>query len=121
VVYVEAGDDKTILACAEEGLRHCGRGAVVARTQSDCQSRVSLHAASGAFFLHGRTGNISIGAATVAASITAAKREIVPRFRDRLAIVRPNMTLAIFNDATVPSLKRLTLIQINCDEKKCQE
>ncbi|GGA51828.1 hypothetical protein GCM10011385_01430 [Nitratireductor aestuarii] len=30
VVYLEAGDDKTILACMEEGLRHGGLGAVVA-------------------------------------------------------------------------------------------
>jgi protein ImuA len=30
VIYLEAGDDKTVLACAEEGLRHGGLGAVVA-------------------------------------------------------------------------------------------
>ena len=30
VLYVEAGDDKTVLACMEEGLRHGGLGAVVA-------------------------------------------------------------------------------------------
>jgi hypothetical protein len=30
VIYVEAGDDKTVLACAEEGLRHGGLGAVIA-------------------------------------------------------------------------------------------
>jgi len=30
VVYLEAGDDKTVLACMEEGLRHGGLGAVVA-------------------------------------------------------------------------------------------
>jgi protein ImuA len=30
VIYVEAGDDKTVLACAEEGLRHGGLGTVVA-------------------------------------------------------------------------------------------
>ena len=30
VIYVEAGDDKTVLACMEEGLRHGGLGAVVA-------------------------------------------------------------------------------------------
>lgn len=29
VIYVEAGDDQTILACMEEGLRHGGLGAVV--------------------------------------------------------------------------------------------
>lgn len=30
VIYLEAGDDKSVLACAEEGLRHGGLGAVVA-------------------------------------------------------------------------------------------
>lgn len=30
VIYVEAGDDTTVLACMEEGLRHGGLGAVVA-------------------------------------------------------------------------------------------
>lgn len=30
VIYVEAGDDKTVLACVEEGLRHGELGAVVA-------------------------------------------------------------------------------------------
>src|SRR3984893_14064052 len=30
VIYLEAGDDKSVLACFEEGLRHGGLGAVVA-------------------------------------------------------------------------------------------
>lgn len=30
VIYVEAGDDRTVLACMEEGLRHGGPGIVVA-------------------------------------------------------------------------------------------
>ena len=30
VIYLEAGDEKTVLACFEEGLRHGGLGAVVA-------------------------------------------------------------------------------------------
>ena len=30
VIYVEAGDDRTVLACMEEGLRHGGLGTVVA-------------------------------------------------------------------------------------------
>lgn len=30
VIYVDAGDDKTLLACMEEGLRHGGLGTVVA-------------------------------------------------------------------------------------------
>lgn len=32
VLHVEAGDDKALLACFEEGLRHGGLGAVVAET-----------------------------------------------------------------------------------------
>lgn len=30
VIYLEGGDDRTVLACCEEGLRHGGLGAVVA-------------------------------------------------------------------------------------------
>ena len=30
MIYVEAGDEKSVLACCEEGLRHGGLGAVVA-------------------------------------------------------------------------------------------
>jgi protein ImuA len=30
VIYLEAGDEKTVPACFEEGLRHSGLGAVVA-------------------------------------------------------------------------------------------
>src|SRR5205807_5895350 len=30
VIYLEGGDEKTVLACFEEGLRHGGLGAVVA-------------------------------------------------------------------------------------------
>jgi protein ImuA len=30
VIYLEGGDEKTVLACFEEGLRHAGLGAVVA-------------------------------------------------------------------------------------------
>ena len=30
VIYVEAGDEKSVLICFEEGLRHGGLGAVVA-------------------------------------------------------------------------------------------
>jgi protein ImuA len=33
VIYVEAGDEKTLLACFEEGLRHGGLGAVVAEVR----------------------------------------------------------------------------------------
>lgn len=47
VIYVEAGDDKTILACMEEGLRHGGLGAVigeVARLSMTASRRLQLAA-----------------------------------------------------------------------------
>lgn len=50
VIYVEAGDDKSLLACMEEGLRHGGLGAVVgevARLSMTASRRLQL-AAEGA-------------------------------------------------------------------------
>ncbi|MBZ9973965.1 MULTISPECIES: damage-inducible protein [unclassified Mesorhizobium] len=45
VIYAEAGDDKTILACVEEGLRHGGLGTVVgevARLDMTASRRLQL-------------------------------------------------------------------------------
>lgn len=45
VIYVEAGDDRTALACAEEGLRHGGFGVVVtelARLSMPASRRLQL-------------------------------------------------------------------------------
>lgn len=49
VIHVEAGDEKALLACFEEGLRHGGLGAVVAETAhlSMTPSRRLLLAAEG--------------------------------------------------------------------------
>jgi protein ImuA len=47
VIYVEAGDEKTVLACIEEGLRHGGLGAVVgevARLDMTASRRLQLSA-----------------------------------------------------------------------------
>lgn len=47
VIYVEAGDETTVLACFEEGLRHGGLGAVVAelaRLSADKSRRLQLAA-----------------------------------------------------------------------------
>lgn len=47
MIYVEAGDDKTILACIEEGLQHGGLGAVVgeiARLSMTASQRLQLAA-----------------------------------------------------------------------------
>jgi len=49
VIYVEAGDDKALLACFEEGLRHGGLGAVVAevaRLSMPSSRRLQLSAES---------------------------------------------------------------------------
>lgn len=47
VIYVDAGDDKAVLACMEEGLRHGGLGAVigeVARLNMTASRRLQLAA-----------------------------------------------------------------------------
>jgi protein ImuA len=47
VIYAEAGDDKTVLACMEEGLRHGGLGAVIAeiaRLSMTAKRRLQLDA-----------------------------------------------------------------------------
>ena len=49
VIYVECGDDKTVLGCFEEGLRHKGLGAViaeVARLSMTASRRLQLAAES---------------------------------------------------------------------------
>lgn len=49
VIYVEAGDEKSVLACFEEGLRHGGLGAViaeVARLSMTTSRRLQLAAES---------------------------------------------------------------------------
>ncbi|WP_254688839.1 ImuA family protein [Shinella daejeonensis] len=55
VVYLEAGDDKTVLACMEEGLRHGGLGAVVAET-----ARLSMTASRRLQLAAEGTGTIGI-------------------------------------------------------------
>jgi protein ImuA len=50
VIYVEAGDEKSVLACFEEGLRHRGLGAViaeVARLSMTASRRLQLAAEGG--------------------------------------------------------------------------
>lgn len=50
VIYVEAGDEATVLACMEEGLRHGGLGAVVAevaRLTMTASRRLQLAAEDG--------------------------------------------------------------------------
>jgi protein ImuA len=55
VIYVEAGDDKTVLACMEEGLRHGGLGTVVAET-----ARLSMSASRRLQLAAEGTGSIGI-------------------------------------------------------------
>jgi hypothetical protein len=65
VIYVEAGDEKSVLACFEEGLRHAGLGAVVAevaRLSMTASRRLQLAAeGSGAIGIAIRRGGV-IGA-----------------------------------------------------------
>jgi protein ImuA len=55
VIYVECGDDKTILACMEEGLRHGGLGAVIAEV-----ARLSMTASRRLQLAAEGTGSIGI-------------------------------------------------------------
>jgi protein ImuA len=55
VIYVEAGDDKTVLACIEEGLRHGGLGAVVAEV-----ARLSMTASRRLQLCAEETGTVGI-------------------------------------------------------------
>lgn len=55
VIYVEAGDEKTVLACMEEGLRHGGLGAVVAEV-----ARLSMTASRRLQLAAEGTGSIGI-------------------------------------------------------------
>jgi len=55
VIYVEAGDDKTVLACMEEGLRHGGLGAVVAEV-----ARLTMTASRRLQLCSEETGSIGI-------------------------------------------------------------
>ena len=45
VIYVEAGDEKSVLACFEEGLRHGGLGGVVAEVAPSVHDRLAPPAA----------------------------------------------------------------------------
>jgi protein ImuA len=55
VIYLEAGDDKTVLACMEEGLRHGGLGAVVAEV-----ARLSMTASRRLQLCSEGTGSVGI-------------------------------------------------------------
>ena len=55
VIYVEAGDDRTVLACMEEGLRHGGLGGVVAEV-----ARLSMTASRRLQLAAEGTGTIGI-------------------------------------------------------------
>jgi protein ImuA len=55
VIYVEAGDDRTVLACIEEGLRHGGLGAVVAEV-----ARLSMSASRRLQLCAEETGTVGI-------------------------------------------------------------
>ena len=55
MIYVEAGDEKALLACFEEGLRHGGLGAVVAEV-----TRLSMTASRRLQLAAEGTGSIGV-------------------------------------------------------------
>jgi protein ImuA len=55
VIYLEAGDDKMVLACFEEGLRHGGLGAVIAEV-----AHLSMTASRRLQLAAGESGTIGI-------------------------------------------------------------
>ncbi|ODN68479.1 ImuA family protein [Methylobrevis pamukkalensis] len=78
VIYVEAGDDRTALACMEEGLRHGGLGAVVGevtRLSMTASRRLQLAAeATGALGLAIRRWHRQADAANFAQPTAAVTR-----------------------------------------------
>jgi protein ImuA len=78
VIYVECGDDKAVLACFEEGLRHRGLGAVVAevaRLSMTASRRLQLAAeGSGALGLAVRRWRRQADAADFGQPTAAATR-----------------------------------------------
>jgi protein ImuA len=90
VIYVEAGDEKTVLACFEEGLRHGGLGAVVgevARLSMTASRRLQLCAeASGAMGIAVRRWRRQAEAADFGQPTAATTRwrvTALPRLRRR--------------------------------------
>lgn len=105
VVYVEAGDEKNLLACFEEGLRHGGLGAVVvevSRLSMAASRRLQLAAeAGGAIGLAVRRWHMTAQAAAFlqpSAAVTRWRVSVLPstplpvpgigRARWRLELVR---------------------------------
>lgn len=80
VIYLEGGDDRTVLACCEEGLRHGGLGAVVAeivRLGMTASRRLQLAAEGSATIgiaLRRRYGAASPDAADAASPSAAVTR-----------------------------------------------
>jgi protein ImuA len=95
VIYVEASDEKTVLACFEEGLRHGGLGAVVAevaRLSMTASRRLQLAAeGSGSIGIAIRRWRRQTEAADFGqptASVTRWRVSVLPspRLRQRLAL-----------------------------------
>jgi hypothetical protein len=69
VIYVEAGDEKSLLACFEEGLRHGGLGAVVAEV-----ARLSMMASRRLHLAAESSGAIGIAERCIAARRMGPRR-----------------------------------------------
>jgi protein ImuA len=85
VIYVECGDDTTVLACFEEGLRHKGLGAVVAevaRLSMTASRRLQLAAESsgtiGIAIRRRRSQTEAVDFGQPTAAVTALPSEALP-------------------------------------------
>lgn len=91
VIYVEVGDDKTVLACMEEGLRDGGLGSVVGEV-----ARLSMTASRRLQLAAERTGSIGIALRRWRREVDAADfgQPTAPMTRWRISVV-PSTALPV--------------------------
>ncbi|HSI40379.1 MAG TPA: ImuA family protein [Xanthobacteraceae bacterium] len=96
VIYVEAGDDQTVLACFEEGLRHRGLGAVVAEV-----ARLSMTASR-------RLQLAAEGAGTIGIAVRRWRRpaEVADFGQPTAAVTRWRVTVLPSSPLPVPGVGR---------------
>ena len=92
VIYVEAGDEKTVLACFEEGLRHGGLGAVVgevARLSMTASRRLQLCAEARLDLLH-----LHLKSARTVTAADSQRPAVVEQGGDRIVADHPRLEAA---------------------------
>ena len=94
VIYVECGDDKTVLACFEEGLRHKGLGAVVAEV-----ARLSMTASRRLQLAAESSGTIGI-------AIRRWRRQAADFGQPTAAVTRWRVTALPSEALPVPGIRR---------------